>query len=70
LPPPTLSPDWQVARFTGNHNRSIKGWNLIDPPLNESGIAQVTSLHKDLGSVHGILRSVEAVIVSPLARAI
>lgn len=58
------------ARLAGNHNKSVKGWKLIDPPLNESGIAQAKSLHTDLGGVHGVLRSVEAVIVSPLARAI
>mmetsp|Transcript_33317 Transcript_33317/g.106287 ORF Transcript_33317/g.106287 Transcript_33317/m.106287 type:complete len:285 (-) Transcript_33317:83-937(-) len=59
-----------IRHGQGNHNKSVKGWKLIDPPLNESGIAQAKSLHTDLGGVHGVLRSVEAVIVSPLARAI
>ena len=46
------------------------GWNLIDPPLNETGLEQAKALYSELGGPNGPLRSVEAVLVSPLARAI
>ena len=39
----------------GDHNASLPGWNLVDPPLNATGLGQARDLHERLGGTSGPL---------------
>jgi len=58
-----------IRHGQGDHNASLPGWNLVDPPLNATGLGQARDLHERLGGTSGPLKDVEVVLVSPLTRA-
>ena len=55
-----------VRHGQGDHNASLKGWQLCDPPLNATGEGQVTVLS---GELKPHLKEVELIVVSQLTRA-
>ena len=58
-----------VRHGQGAHNASIKNWKLIDPPLNEVGLAQAAKLCETLKAGEIKPREFDVVCVSPLTRA-
>ena len=55
-----------VRHGQGDHNASLKGWQLCDPPLNTTGEGQVKVL---AGELKPQLKEFELIVVSPLTRA-
>ena len=55
-----------VRHGQGDHNASIKGWQLCDPPLNAKGEGQVKQLATELKPQ---LKQFDLIVVSPLTRA-
>jgi len=55
-----------VRHGQGDHNASLKGWQLCDPPLNKTGEGQVAVLATEL-KPH--LKEFDLIVVSPLTRA-
>lgn len=55
-----------VRHGQGDHNASLRGWQLCDPPLNAVGEKQVADLHTELKSQ---LHLFDLIAVSPLTRA-
>ena len=58
-----------IRHGQGAHNASIKNWKLIDPPLNEVGLAQAAKLCETLKAGEIKPREFDVVCVSPLTRA-
>jgi len=55
-----------VRHGQGNHNASIKGWQLVDPPLNAKGEEQVQALAAEMKPK---LAEFDLIVTSPLTRA-
>lgn len=55
-----------VRHGQGDHNASLEGWKLVDPPLNVKGEAQVRKLHDELEPYLG---DFDLIVTSPLTRA-
>jgi len=55
-----------VRHGQGDHNASLKGWKLCDPPLNATGEDQVRALADQMKPR---LKEFELIVVSPLTRA-
>ena len=58
-----------IRHGQGAHNASITNWKLVDPPLNEKGLAQAAALCETLKAGEIKPREFELVAVSPLTRA-
>lgn len=55
-----------IRHGQGDHNASIKGWKLCDPPLNAKGEEQVKGLADQM---RPSVEEFDLVVVSPLTRA-
>ena len=55
-----------IRHGQGDHNATLKGWQLVDPPLNAKGEGQVQTLAREL---EPFLDEVDLIVTSPLTRA-
>lgn len=55
-----------VRHGQGDHNASLKGWQLVDPPLNATGEEQVKKLAEEMKPQ---LSEFDLIVTSPLTRA-